>query len=161
VRPTTRELLERVATALEHQVLPSVQDKWAASVLRSAVQLLGHAAVRAQDEPRILVEHIADARLLLETIAPRLESGRAEIAALREAVSQALQIPHAAAHDVVALGLEDESLQTVIELLLRHRDVLGMTANSDQTHADVLDCLRRRLAREHQLYFPAFTGAPF
>jgi hypothetical protein len=161
VRPTTRELLERVATALEHEVLPSLQDKWAASVLRSAVQLLGHAAVRAQDEPRILVEHIADARSLLETVAPRLDSGRAEIAALRDAVSHALQIPDAAAHDVAALDAQDESLQAVIELLLRQRDALCATTNADLTHADVLDCLRRRLAREHHLYFPAFISAPF
>jgi len=161
VRPTTRELLERIATALEHEVLPSVQDKWAASVLRSAIQLVGHVAVRAEDEPRILVEHIADARSLLETVAPRLDSGRAEIAALRDAVSHALQIPDAAAHDVAALGVKDESLQAVIELLLRHRDVLLATTHADQTHADVLDCLRRRLAREHQLYFPALTSAPF
>jgi len=159
MRPTTRELLERIAAALELQVMPSVQDKWAASVLRSAIQLLGHAAVRVQDEPRILGEHIADARAVLETIAPRLDAGGD--AELHDAVRAALQAPDAAAHDVAALGVQDEALQSAIELLLRRRDVLRSTADPEQTHAALLEYLHRRLAREQHLYFPVFTGAPF
>src|SRR6266850_733991 len=46
MRPTTVELLDSIAQALEDQVLPVVQDKWGASTLRSAMQLLRHLALR-------------------------------------------------------------------------------------------------------------------
>ena len=67
VRPTTRELVDGIANALERQVSPVVQDKWAASVLRSAVQLLRHVAVRVEDEARLLVEDNADAHVRSRT----------------------------------------------------------------------------------------------
>jgi hypothetical protein len=50
VRPTTRELIEAVVSSLQRDVSPHLADKWGASALRSAVQLLNHLAVRVEKE---------------------------------------------------------------------------------------------------------------
>ena len=66
MRPTSPDLIAGVADALEWQVLPVVQDQWAASTLRSAMQLLRHLALRVEQEPRILVEEARDLRGVLQ-----------------------------------------------------------------------------------------------
>ena len=161
MRPTTRELVEGIASALERQVVPTVQDKWAASVLRSSIQLLGHLAVRVQDEARILIEQIDDASAVLRTIAPRLSGNGPELVVLCNAVTQALEAPVPPPHDVEALASLDDALQFAIEQLLRQREVLATTKHAQDTHAALLAHLRRRLGREQHLYLPVFTTPPF
>ena len=160
MRPTVRELVAAIAAALESQVEPMVQDQWAASVLRSAVQLLGHVGQRVEAEPRILLEDNTDARRVLGTIAARLENASLP-QAMRAAITEALQAPPADWHDLAALSAGNRGLQRAIELILRHREVLQQTADHDRTASELRAYLMRRLAREHDLFFPCFTGAPF
>jgi hypothetical protein len=159
VRPTTRELVEGIANALERQVAPAVQDKWAASVLRSALQLLRHVSIRVEDEARLLGEDNADATRVLEHAAQRLR-GRAAFEALHARIERALELEPVPSHDAVALAERSDLLQSALEELLRDPDRLG-----DAEDAVVLDAarqyLQRRLAREQHWYFPVFNGAPF
>jgi len=158
VRPSARELIEGVAAALERDVAPQLSDRWAASALRSAVQLLNHLAVRVEVEARVLLEDNDDARRVLESVCARLGSSPAD-AALRAMIETALGAPEPPRHDAVLLDEANEALQRVIEHVLRRRtlaeDPQGMI------HMDLRAYLRRRLERERPLYFPAFTGAPF
>src|SRR5258708_12304830 len=72
MRPTTVELLESIAQALEDQVLPVIQDKWGASTLRSAMQLLRHLALRVPLEAGVLAADNDDARRILTLVNDRL-----------------------------------------------------------------------------------------
>jgi hypothetical protein len=161
VRPSSRELLEGIAVALERQVAPAVQDKWAASVLRSAIQLLGHLGVRVEDEPRLLREDNADARRVLENLAPSIAGGGADAAPLRDAVVDALARDQPDACDTRALAAGNEAYQSVIELLVRHRALVEKLTGDRAVEDELHGYLQRRLAREQHLYFPTFLGPPF
>ena len=159
MRPTTRELVDGIANALEHQVSPVVQDKWAASVLRSAVQLLRHVAVRVEDEARLLVEDNADAARTLEDARRQLPSGP-DLEALRAMIASTLQVPAPAPTDAGQLAEHNERLQAAIEQLL-HCQTAPDQGGEAAMLADISAYLQRRLAREQHLYFPVFNSPPF
>jgi hypothetical protein len=161
MRPSSRELLEGIAGALERQVAPAILDKWAASVLRSAVQLLGHLASRVEDEARILEEDNADARRVLTKMASRIAANRPRVAPLADAVAQALQAEETPSSDVVRLTERNDAYQAAIEFLVRNRDASVELPDGAIVREELHAYLQRRLAREHHLYFPSFTGAPF
>ena len=161
MRPSSRELLEGIAAALDRQVAPAVEDKWAASVLRSAVQLLGHLAVRVEDEARILEEDNVDAHQVLAAIAARIRDDAPDAAALAAPVSDALQAGGAPSVDSISLSARNDAYQLAIECLIRHRDELRELTGDERAHEGLRGYLKRRLVREHHLYFPSFTGAPF
>jgi len=160
MRPTSSELLEAVAAALEGQVAPAVQDKWAASTLRSAVQLVKHLAVRVADEHRIIDEDNADAAQVLTAIAPRL-AGDPAVATLHAVVGRALQDGgDERLHDATRAAARNDAYQAAIELLVRNRDLVRTSAGA-AVHDELRAYLRRRLSREQHLYFPSLTGPPF
>ena len=159
MRPTTRELVDGIANALEHQVSPVVQDKWAASVLRSAVQLLRHVAVRVEDEARLLVEDNADAARTLDDARRRLPPGP-DLDALRAMIASTLQVPAPAPTDARQLGEHNERLQAAIEQLL-HCQTASDQGDEAEILAGISAYLQRRLAREQHLYFPVFNSPPF
>ncbi|HLY57657.1 MAG TPA: hypothetical protein VKS60_18985 [Stellaceae bacterium] len=69
MRPTSRELIERIAEALTDTVLPAVaHDKWAASTVRSATTLLNHLAERVEREVPVLLADNADAEETLRAV---------------------------------------------------------------------------------------------
>jgi hypothetical protein len=160
MRPTSRELLEAIAAALEREVAPAVEDKWAASVLRSAVQLLGHLGARVEEEARVLTEDNDDARRLLQELAPRIAGGDPGTATLRAAVTEALGPDDPPCWDTRGLAVRNDSYQAAIELLVRHRGLVAELTPGG-TGEIIHAYLQRRLAREHHLYFPSFTGPPF
>jgi hypothetical protein len=158
MRPTTAELLSAIVLSLERQVAPSVQDKWAASALRSATQLLIHLAARAEREGDVLIEDNEDVRQLLEAILPRL-SVQPDLAALRATVEKTLNAAEPAPHDLAGLDARNEIYQAAVEQLLRRPAPSSIDASS--VREELRSYLRRRLQREHSLYFPVFTGPPF
>ncbi|MET0987139.1 MAG: hypothetical protein ABW034_17225 [Steroidobacteraceae bacterium] len=161
MRPSTRELINAIVTALESQVAPAVQDdKWAASVLRSTTQLLNHLAVRTEEEVRVLQEDNEDARRVLMSLAPRLASVRAA-EKLSAATEAALSKPDPAPCDGVGLDARNEAYQAAVEQLVKHRDILRQVTGSDAARDELRAYLKRRLEREHHLYFPVFMGPPF
>lgn len=160
MRPTTRELISAIVTALEQEVAPLVQDKWAGSVLRSATQLLNHLSLRVEDEARVLIEDNKDVRRVLETIYRSL-TVNAQMASLRAAVEEALQATESPHHDVVALDARNEAYLVAVEKLLKHRNLVRQETGETSVHEQLREYLRRRLKREHHLYFPVFTGPPF
>jgi hypothetical protein len=160
LRPTTRELLESVALSLERDVGPQLTDKWAASTLRSAVQLLKHAAVRVEREHAILIEDNADVRSVLQSCRERLAASQDGSGWCR-IIDELLVAPEPVPHDAAGLDQRNEAYQAVVEQLLRDRRALDAVPSGHEIHTDVGRYLRRRLEREQGLYFPAFTGAPF
>jgi hypothetical protein len=133
-----------------------LQDKWAASALRSATQLLKHLEIRTAGEPRVLAEDNRDVREVLEALLPQL-AVRAALSAAHEAVKIALSEPEPGDSDVASLDARNEVYQAAVEKLLNHAGVRSL----DHVQQALRAYLRRRLTREHPLYFPVFTGAPF
>ncbi|HWM71424.1 MAG TPA: hypothetical protein VNO35_32960 [Steroidobacteraceae bacterium] len=160
MRPTSRELIGAIVTALEQEVAPLVQDKWAASVLRSATQLLNHLSLRVEHEARVFIEDNQDVRHVLETIYRNL-TVNADMASLRAALEGALQTPECPHHDVVALDARNEAYLIAVETLLKHRSLVRQATGGTSVHEQLREYMRRRLKREHHLYFPVFTGPPF
>jgi hypothetical protein len=158
MRPTTPELIMAVVASLELKIAPHVQDKWAASALRSAAQLLKHVALRTESEARVLGEDNRDVREVLRTALPRL-AAHDELSALREVVESALAGPLPDAADTAALDVRNEAYQAAVEKLLGSAPVRALDGAA--VHRSLRDYLRRRLEREHALYFPVFTGPPF
>jgi hypothetical protein len=157
MRPTSAELLEAIAQELEERVLPVVQDKWGASTLRSATQLLRHLALRVPLEPRILAEDNEDARGALMRAHDRLtQLGESDLAA---AAADALDCRAGDPLDIVAADAINERYLRAIEPIVAARDRLRPL---DPTiHQSLVDYLRRRLEREHGMFLPVFLSAPF
>ena len=97
MRPTSVELLEGIAQALEDQVLPLMQDKWGASTLRSAMQLLRHLALRVPFEARILAADNEDVRRVLTLVHDQLtQIGESDLASSAAAALGAREVPEIA-----------------------------------------------------------------
>jgi cell division septum initiation protein DivIVA len=159
MRPTSAELLETIAQELEDQVLPVVQDKWGASTLRSAMQLLRHLALRVALEPRILAEDNEDARGALTLAHDRLtQLGESDLAA---AAAAALDSHSADPLDVVAADVINEKYLRAVETIVAARDRLRVIDDPPTTHQLLVDYLQRRLEREHGMFLPVFLSAPF
>ena len=158
MRPTTPELISAIVASLERQVAQHITDKWAASALRSAAQLLNHIALRTQGEAQVLEADNLDVRQVLATVLARLEA-HAEFSAARRAVEGVLAGPESGAP--TAGGPEDrnESYQALVEMLLNHAAIRVLEQGA--VHRILRDYLRRRLKREYSLYFPVFTSPPF
>jgi hypothetical protein len=156
MRPTSPELISAIVESLERQVAPHVEDKWAASALRSATQLLNHLAVRVEREGGVLVEDNQDVRRVLEAVLPRL-AAHPDLAGPHAVAQEALNESEPNLQDRASLDARNESYQAAVEALLRHAGVRAL----DELHQSLRGYLRRRLQRERALYFPVFTGPPF
>src|SRR4029077_8999793 len=120
--PTTVELLESIAPSLEDQVLPVIQDRWGASTLRSAMQLLRHLALRVPLEAGILAADNDDARRILMLVSDRLrELGETDLAA---AAAAALSPRSVDPFDVIGADALNETYLRAVELIIAARDRL-------------------------------------
>jgi cell division septum initiation protein DivIVA len=159
MRPTSAELLETIAQELEDRVLPVVQDKWGASTLRSAMQLLRHLALRVPLEPRMLAEDNKDASGVLMLARDRLTRlGESDLAA---AAAAALDSDAPDPLDVVAVDALNERYLRAVETIVAARDRLRPIDDSPTIHQSLVDYLQRRLEREHGMFLPVFLSAPF
>jgi len=159
MRPTSTELLESIAQALEDQVLPVVQDKWGASTLRSAMQLLRHLALRVALEPRFLAADNDDVRRVLTLAHERLaQLGESDLAATAAAV---LTSPPVDPLDVVAADALNETYLRVIDTIVAARDRLRPLDAPPTIHQLLVDYLQRRLGRERGMFLPVFLSPPF
>lgn len=159
MRPTSAELLETIAQELEERVLPVLQDKWGASTVRSAMQLLRHLALRVPLEPRILAADNEDARSVLRFA--HLHLVRVEATDLAAAAADALNCPDADPLDVVAADAINETYLRAIETIVAARDRLRLIDDPPTIHPSLVDYLERRLERERGLFLPVFLSAPF
>jgi hypothetical protein len=159
VRPTSAELLDSIAQALEDQVLPLIQDKWGASTLRSAMQLLRHLALRVPLEPRILAADNDDVRRILTLAHDRLtQLGETDLAA---AAAAALSPRSADSLDVVAADAQNETYLRAVESIVAARDRLRAVDVPPTIHQSLIDYLQRRLERERAMFLPVFLSPPF
>jgi hypothetical protein len=159
VRPTSAELLESIAQALEDQVLPVIQDKWGASTLRSAMQLLRHLALRVPLEPRVLAADNDDVRRILTLAHDRLtQLGETDLAA---AAAVALSPRSVDPLDVVAADAQNETYLRVVEAIVAARDRLRALDVPPTIHQSLVDYLQRRLERERAMFLPVFLSPPF
>jgi hypothetical protein len=159
VRPTSAELLDSIAQALEDQVLPLIQDKWGASTLRSAMQLLRHLALRVPLEPRILAADNDDVRRILTLAHDRLtQLGETDLAA---AAAAALSPRSADPLDVVAADAQNETYLRAVESIVAARDRLRAVDGPPTIHQSLIDYLQRRLERERAMFLPVFLSPPF
>ena len=159
MRPTTVELLESIARALENQVLPVVQDKWGASTVRSALQLLRHLALRVPLEARFLAADTDDARRTLTFVQEALRScGQAELAG---AAAAALAVGAPDPLDVAAADGHNEAYLRAVETIIAARDRLRAAHAPPQIHQALTEYLQRRLEREREMFIPVFLSPPF
>ena len=159
MRPTTVELLDSIAQALEEQVLPVVQDKWGASTLRSAMQLLRHLALRVPLEAGILAADNDDVRRILTLVGDRLSQlGETELAAAAAAALSARSVDPL---DVIAADAVNETYQGAVEMIIAARDRLRTIDTPPQIHQTLVDYLQRRLDRERRMFVPVFLSPPF
>ena len=159
MRPTTVELLESIAQALEDQVLPVIQDKWGASTLRSAMQLLRHLALRVPLEAGILAADNDDARGVLALVGDRLRQlGETDLAA---AAATALGARPVDPLDVIAADVLNENYLRAVEAIIAARDRLRAVDIPPQIHRTLVDYLQRRLDRERGMFIPVFLSPPF
>ena len=159
MRATSMELLDSIAQALEDQVLPVVQDKWGASTLRSAMQLLRHLALRVPLEPRILAADNDDVRRVLSLAYERLgQLGETDLAATAAAV---LSSPLVDPLDVAAADALNETYLRAVEAIVAARDRLRSLDAPPTIHQSLVDYLQRRLERERGMILPVFLSPPF
>jgi hypothetical protein len=158
MRPSAPELLDAIAEQLGSQVLPVVQDKWAASTVRSAMQLLRHLALRVVLEPRLLVAEAADLHGLLTHASVLLRP--TSQAALRAELQTALALPAPAPHDIAAQTARDNAWLVVVEKLVAARDELRVATGSSLLHEALVAYLERRLLRERELIAPFIHTPP-
>jgi hypothetical protein len=159
MRPTTVELLESIAQALEDHVLPVIQDKWGASTLRSAMQLLHHLALRVPLEAGILAADNDDVRRILTLVGDRLSQlGETDLAAAAAAALSARSVDPL---DVIAADAENETYQGAVEMVIAARDRLRTIDTPPQIHQTLVDYLQRRLDRERRMFVPVFLSPPF
>jgi cell division septum initiation protein DivIVA len=159
MRPTSVELLEGIAQALEDQVLPLMQDKWGASTLRSAMQLLRHLALRVPFEARILAADNEDVRRVLTLVHDQLtQIGESDLAS---SAAAALGARAADPLDVIATDAQNETYLRAVEAIVAARDRLRARGASPQIHAALVEYLQRRLERERGMFLPVFLSPPF
>ena len=159
MRPTTVELLDSIAQALEEQVLPVIQDKWGASTLRSAMQLLRHLALRVPLEAGILAADNDDVRRILTLVGDRLRQlGETDLAAAAAAALSARSLDPL---DVIAADAVNETYQGAVEMIIAARDRLRTIDTPPQIHQTLVDYLQRRLDRERRMFVPVFLSPPF
>lgn len=157
MRPNTAELLESIVAALEAQVQPVVQDKWAASTLRSATQLLRFLALRVQQEPQILREQAADLRATLTAVSPLL--ALPTLTDLRAPLQALLAETPPAPEDLASLDAYCDRALSGIEQLVSARDRVRTATGSTDVHEQLIACLTRQMARERELISP-FQSTP-
>jgi hypothetical protein len=159
MRPTTVELLDSIAQALEEQVLPVIQDKWGASTLRSAMQLLRHLALRVPLEAGILAADNDDVRRILTLVGDRLRQlGETDLAAAAAAALSARSVDPL---DVITADAVNETYQRAVEMIIAARDRLRTIDTPPQIHQTLVDYLQRRLDRERRMFVPVFLSPPF
>ena len=162
MRPSTKELLDSIAEALDTRVAPTVTDPWAASSLRSIGTLLNHLSVRVESELTILAEGNADLREVLADACDRLEgqetpsrpSMRADIEALL------LEVDSRGTAGVVTVALLEEKsrllneqMERVVHLVHQDRDSLGRGV-----HEQLLGSIRRYFARQREREAPLYEA---
>ena len=161
MRPSTKELLDSIAEALDTRVAPTVTDPWAASSLRSIGTLLSHLSVRVESELTILAEGNADLREVLAGACDRLEgrstpsrpSMRADIEALL------LEVSAQDAHGLATALLEEasralnEQLERLVRVVHEDRESLG-----EVVHEELLGAIRRYFARQREREAPLYEA---
>ncbi|MXY71486.1 MAG: hypothetical protein F4Y97_00440 [Dehalococcoidia bacterium] len=162
MRPSTKELLESIAEALETRVAPTVTDPWAASSLRSIGTLLNHLSVRVESELTILAEGNADLREVLADACDRLEGRATPSRPSMRADMQALllEVDSRGTEGVATVALLEEAsraLNEQIDRLVRvvheDRDSLG-----DPIREELLGAIRRYFARQREREAPLYEA---
>lgn len=162
MRPSTKELLDSIANALDMRVAPTVTDEWAASSLRSIGTLLAHLSVRVELELTILAEGNADLRAVLGEVCERLDgqstpshpSIRPDIESLlsRPAPSDPAAVATVAALEEESHAL-NEKLEQLVHVVHRDRESLGETV-----HGELLASIRGYFARQREREAPLYAA---
>ena len=162
MRPSTKELLDSIAEALDTRVAPTVTNPWAASSLRSIGTLLNHLSVRVESELTILAEGNADLREVLADVCDRL-GGRAtpsrpSMRADLEALLMEMDAGSSEAVATVALLEEassalNEQLHRLVQVVHDDRDALG-----GELHGELLASIRGYFARQREREAPLYEA---
>ena len=162
MRPSTKELLDSIADALDTRVAPTVTDEWAASSLRSIGTLLAHLSVRVESELTILAEGNADLREVLTEACQRLDGqatpSNPSVRAAIEALLVGLESrDRGGVATVAALEEESGALNEQLDRLVRavhdDRESLGAAL-----HEDLLGTIRGYFARQREREAPLYAA---
>jgi hypothetical protein len=158
MKPSTREIIENIIKSLDEVVLPVVEDKQAASSLRSARTLLDHLARRVEGDAEMLLADNADARQVLAAIVAQFADQPASAPLVKFLAADTEALPGT----ITELQSRNEAMQHVIDVTLRGLPPAGAEAAVEAAiRAALRGYLDRRLARERDMIFPAFLGPPF
>ena len=151
-RPSSREIIDGIAETLAERIAPAVADQpWPASHLRHIDALLGHLAVRVDEEGTILHEDNADARFVLTEVRRLLDMYE-----LGEVLTHLWRDPDDYP-TIESLAEENHSLvaavERVIALLHDEPERFDPGARTD-AHDRIVAYLHRRIEREEPLYGP-------
>ena len=169
MRPTSRELIDGIIEVLDERVAAVVEDRWAASSLRSIRCLLVHLAARVCIEGQVLHDDNADLRAVLALAADRIDCSTAwpDLAEeIRNALDRAWRQPDAYP-TVESLAEENLFLRALVDRLLQqllvNRVAADTPADDDLVDllAEVRAYVRRQIAREQPMFMPAFAGSVF
>ena len=159
MRPTSRELLESIRWALDEKVAPAVQDRWAASTLRSVRTLLDHLVVRVECEHELAAATHDDLRTVLTEARALLDDAASEPwSSLRAELDTALS------DDAAPLETQSAQLLDLCDRLLRalRSHPAGIPAGTgEHVHSLLTAFLARQIERERPLFMPAFMGKLF
>lgn len=147
MQPSSRQLIEAIAAAIDDVILPQVEEKQAASSLRAARTLLEHLAVRVEIEPDIIA---ADNRDASEALAAMM--------ALLGKPADPVDLGEGFQGAVAANRTLQERLDAVARALPPESAPAGASV---EVRALLRDYIDRRHARERPMIFPAFLGTPF
>lgn len=167
MKPSSKQLIDSVAWSLQEKVVPVVDDKWAASTLRSVHCLLTHLSTRVELEGSMLFDDNRDLRGVLQAVMAQLDGAREPLADVRIRVAAVL-VRHWRDEDayptVASLGEENEALRGAVDDLLKvlHRDDAGVDRSTANATVEALDgYTRRRLERDQPMFMPAFLSSNF
>ena len=166
MRPTIKEIADGMSWVLDQRVAPITTDKWASSYLRSIKGLLKHIAARSELEADILLEDIADQRILLADVA-QLQSSDTLWQRVTTSTREALNtqwfdsgkyrsVPEMEAENLSYRGLISQLVTAIHEHPSGLEDV-----ERGALHERTVAYLRRQMARERPLYQDPFSGRPF
>ena len=167
MRPSARQLIESVDWALQEKVAPTVEDKWAASALRSAHCLLQHLSVRVELEGQLLHDDSADLRTVLAGLPATLDGAPADHGGdLRKAIAGVLDRrwrDEGAYPTIASLSEENIALREVADDVIRRLRAEPVAADDAGRAAlsELEAYVHRRLQREQPLFIPAFLASTF
>lgn len=168
MRPYPDEILRSMQYSLKTYVIPHVGDKWGSYVAKVMTRMLKHLEQRWKLEGPLLLEDIADLKVVLGSLRGSLaaapfeedEDARKLVGRIDTALAETRELP-AGYLSVEALTGIDEVLRETLVAVIEACDLLaerGLGQSLAPARAEIRTYLRREVDRDNQLVQPTFMS---